>query len=160
MNPIIEAILGVVSGPLDSLLSRFFPSAEKKQEAAAAIQQMLIEQQGAIVQATIAAQQGQIDTNKVEAASASIFVAGWRPFIGWVCGAALAWQFVIAPLLTYCLGVYAAETGHTLPPLPVLDSAQLYPVLMGMLGLGTMRTVEKIQGVSRSSLSDQPQSNP
>ena len=154
MNPIFQAILGVVSGPLDGLLSRFFPSAEKKQEAAAAIQQMLIEQLGAIVQATMAAQAAQIDVNKEEAKSASLFVAGWRPAIGWVCGFALAWQFVLAPLITYVLGVYAAETGHTLPPIPVLDSSQLYPVLMGMLGLGGMRTFEKIKGVDRSTLSE------
>ena len=154
MNPIFQAILGVVSGPLDGLLSRFFPSAEKKQEAAAAIQQMLIEQQGAIVQATMAAQKAQIDVNTEEAKSASLFVAGWRPAIGWVCGFALAWQFVLAPLCTYALGVYAAETGHTLPPLPLLDSSQLYPVLMGMLGLGGMRTFEKIKGVDRSTLSE------
>jgi len=156
MNPIFQAILGVISGPLDGILSRFFPSAEEKQKAANEIQKMLAEQQGAIVAATLAAQQGQIDTNKEEAKSASVFVAGWRPFIGWVCGSALAWQFVLAPFATYGLGIYAAFYGVKLPPLPVLDSAQLYPVLMGMLGLGTMRTVERINGVARNSLKDNP----
>ncbi len=154
MNPILSAIMGVVGGPLDSLLSRFFPSKEKAQEFQAELQKIMMEQEGEITKAAIAVQQGQIDVNKVEAASASMFVAGWRPFIGWVCGAALAWQFVMAPFATYILGVYASETGHVLPPLPVLDSSQLYPVLMGMLGLGGMRTYEKLKGVDRSTLAE------
>lgn len=87
---------------------------------------------------------GQIETNKVEAASASVFVAGWRPFIGWVCGAALAYQFVARPLLEFGF----AAAGHPLPKLPGLDST-LWELLFGMLGLGGLRTVEKIKGVAR-----------
>lgn len=86
--------------------------------------------------------QGQIDTNKVEAASPSIFVAGWRPFIGWVCGAAFAFKFIGGPLAV----VLMAMAGHPIT-LPIFDFTEMSTVLLGMLGLGGLRTVEKIKGV-------------
>lgn len=84
----------------------------------------------------------QIETNKTEAAQGT-FRGGWRPFIGWVCGAALAVQFVGAPLLEWG----SAWAGHPAPPMPKLDGV-LWELLFGMLGLGALRTVEKIKGVS------------
>lgn len=85
----------------------------------------------------------QTDTNRVEAASASIFVAGWRPFIGWTCGAAYATQFVAGPLASWA----ASLAGHPLA-FPQLDLGTMMPLLLGMLGLGGMRTFEKINGVN------------
>lgn len=82
----------------------------------------------------------QSDTNTKEAEHASIFVAGWRPFIGWVCGASFAWQYVALPI---CLFV-ATATGHPFVA-PAFDVASMTYVLMGMLGLGTMRSFEKIK---------------
>jgi Holin of 3TMs, for gene-transfer release len=87
----------------------------------------------------------QIEVNKQEAASPSLFVAGWRPWIGWTCGMAFAWAFVLQPLLTFAL----AAAGHKMD-LPTLDLSQMMPVLLGMLGLGAMRTYEKIQGAPGS----------
>jgi hypothetical protein len=87
------------------------------------------------------AQQAAIDQQ--EAASPNLFIAGWRPFIGWVCGVAFAYHFILQPLITYV----AALNGHKVD-LPVFDMQQLSTVLMGMLGLGGLRTVEKIKGVS------------
>ncbi len=87
--------------------------------------------------------QGQIDINKVEAASSSVWVAGWRPFIGWVCGAAFAYKFVLAPAIAF--GLTAA--GHAVV-LPVLDFTEMSTVLLGMLGIGGLRTLEKIKGVA------------
>jgi len=113
-----------------------------------------LKQEGEITKAAIAVQQAQIEVNKVEAASSSLFVAGWRPFIGWVCGAALAWQFVGHPIVTYFVNLYSIKSGVILPPLPQLDGDQLYPILMGMLGLGGMRTFEKLKGVDRSNLKE------
>ena len=82
-------------------------------------------------------------------------MAGWRPAIGWICGAALAWQFVLSPILTYLIGICVAFGWiPKLPPLPVLDTSALYTVLLGMLGLGGMRTYEKINGVSRDTLDE------
>jgi hypothetical protein len=86
----------------------------------------------------------QLDINKTEAAHRSVFVSGWRPMIGWTCGAAMALNFLIFPLASFVL----AQTGH-LVELPNLDMTQMMPVLMGMLGLGGLRTVEKLKQVSK-----------
>jgi hypothetical protein len=82
---------------------------------------------------------GQMEINKVEAAHKSIFVSGWRPFIGWVCGVGLLYNVLLSPIL---------DVWFTMPE---IDPGLLYPVLMGMLGLGGMRTAEKFKGVARSS---------
>jgi hypothetical protein len=152
MNPIISAVLGGID--INGILGRFFPSKEKAQEFKAQLESELLRQEGEITKAAIAVQQAQIEVNKIEAQSSSLFVAGWRPFIGWVCGSALAWQFVGHPMVTYFINLYAVQSGHILPPLPQLDGDQLYPVLMGMLGLGSMRTFEKLKGVDRSTLKE------
>lgn len=85
---------------------------------------------------------GQIEINKMEAASTSVFTSGWRPFIGWTCGAAFAYKFVLAPAVAFALNAYGNPV-----ILPVLDFTEMSSVLLGMLGLGAMRTVEKIKGV-------------
>lgn len=87
--------------------------------------------------------QGQLAINQAEASNSSVFVAGWRPFIGWVCGAAFAYKFVLAPALAF--GMTAA--GHPIT-LPVLDFTEMSTVLLGMLGIGGLRTIEKIKGVA------------
>ena len=87
----------------------------------------------------------QIEVNKAEAASSSVWKGGWRPFVGWVCGTAFAYHFVIQPLAIFGLAAYGMEV----PPLPDFDMGQLMTVLMGMLGLGGLRSFEKTKGVAR-----------
>jgi len=84
----------------------------------------------------------QSEINKVEAGHKSIFVAGWRPFIGWVCGVALAYNFVFRDLMVWALALTYAET----PPPPPLHLEVLTTILYALLGLGGMRTFEKLQG--------------
>ena len=84
----------------------------------------------------------QVEVNNVEAASASVFVAGWRPFAGWVCGAGLAYTFIVRPLLPWVVNLF----GATVPELPAIDGDALMTLLLGMLGLGSLRTVEKVGG--------------
>ena len=134
MLPILGALLPVIG----SVLDRLIPDEAGKAKAKAEMERALID----------ASNQGllaQIDVNKVEAASRSTFVAGWRPFVGWSCGFALAWFFVVAPLLTF-LGSWL---GYPVPPMPVFDMDSLLTILMGMLGLGAMRSFEKVKGVSK-----------
>jgi hypothetical protein len=86
----------------------------------------------------------QSDVNAVEAANANVFVSGWRPFIGWTCGLALAYQYVLAPLvmwITLTMGVHLAAP-------PKLDD-MLWQLVFAMLGMGGLRTFEKIKGVAR-----------
>lgn len=89
-------------------------------------------------------QVAQIQVNTAEAASSSIFVAGWRPAIGWICSAALAYQYILRPLVSWAMVL----TGHqTIGPMPGLDS-NLWELMLGMLGIGGLRTFEKVKGVA------------
>ncbi len=87
--------------------------------------------------------QNQTDINKIEAASTNLFVSGWRPFIGWICGYALAYVAIIEPALRFI----AAMAGYE-GDFPTIDTTITMQVLMGMLGLGGMRSYEKVKGVA------------
>jgi len=78
----------------------------------------------------------QIELNRQEAEHSSIFVAGWRPFLGWVCGLAIAYAYILQPILSGFLKI----------EIPLVDARELYPVIYGMLGLAVTRTIEKGQG--------------
>jgi hypothetical protein len=93
--------------------------------------------------ATVALIQGQLEINKVEAANPSVFVSGWRPAIGWICGAACAWNWIGIPIAKIVL----VTSGITMALAPA-DLTEMMPVLMGMLGLGGLRTLEKINKVA------------
>ena len=112
-----------------TIISKIWPdkSEAEKQQLAAAI--MVV--------------QGQIDTNKAEAANPSVFVSGWRPAIGWVCGAACAWNWIGLPIAKLGLALY----GHPIALTPA-DISEMMPILLGMLGLGGLRSLEKINGVA------------
>jgi hypothetical protein len=127
---------GEIADLASTIINKFFPdkAQQDKDAAAAQLQVMLMQAQ---------AMQAQADVNKTEAASLSIFVAGWRPFIGWVCGSGLGFQFILAPLGTWI----AALAGHPIV-FPTLDLSTLLTLLAGMLGLGGMRTFEKVNGIN------------
>jgi roadblock/LC7 domain-containing protein len=84
---------------------------------------------------------GQNAINQVEAASTNLFVSGWRPFIGWICGIAIGYNFLVIPFAGLFLKIFKADF-----TMPALDMGELWTLVTGMLGLGTMRTVEKLQG--------------
>ncbi len=92
-----------------------------------------------------------------EATCASLFVAGWRPFIGWVCGLAFAWTFLVYPIIQVV--IVTADMSADLERLPVADLTQMMPALLGMLGLGAMRSYERKSGSERNSMSETPNSN-
>lgn len=87
----------------------------------------------------------QLSVNQAEAANASVFVSGWRPAIGWICGAACAWNWIGLPVAVFG----ASLLGVTVSVRPA-DLSEMFPILLGMLGLGGLRTVEKIKGVAAS----------
>ena len=86
----------------------------------------------------------QIDVNKAEAASGSIFKGGWRPFVGWVCGVAMLYHFLLQPIIVFTL----SAAGITFD-LPQFDMGSLMTILMGLLGLGGLRSFEKHKGISK-----------
>lgn len=94
--------------------------------------------------AAVALVQGQLAVNAAEASSGSAYAAGWRPTVGYVCVAGLGYTFLAQPLLPW----FAAVAGVTVPPLPQLDTNVLMTLLLGMLGIGGMRSVEKVKGVA------------
>ncbi len=129
-----------ISAALDiggKIIDRLWP--DPTQRDAAKLELLKLQQSGDLAQIT-----GQLDINKIEAASASAFTSGWRPFIGWVCGTGLAVQFLVAPILTWA----AALAGHPVV-FPSLDMGTLMTLLLGMLGLSGMRTVEKLNGAAK-----------
>lgn len=87
---------------------------------------------------------GQIEVNKIEAASTSLFVSGWRPAVGWTAALGYAYEFLVRPIGNGTL------VAHGLPPaMPGIEVEALSTLLFGMLGLGTLRTVEKLKGVAK-----------
>ena len=86
----------------------------------------------------------QLEVNQAEAANSSMFVAGWRPAIGWVCATALAFQVLVRPAVSTA----ATIAGTAVPELPGIDDS-LWQLMLGMLGLGGLRTIEKIRGAAR-----------
>ena len=85
--------------------------------------------------------QNQVDINKIEAASDNIWKSGWRPAVGWVCVLGLFYEFILMPILPWVLN----SLGHPAQPLPKIDNDSLDTLLYAMLGLGSMRTFEKVK---------------
>ena len=100
-----------------------------------------------LLQAVTSASQAQAEINKIEAGHSSVFVAGWRPFIGWICGIGIAWSFMVHPIAVWTIKMF----GEPNTELPVLETEGLYQLVLAMLGLGGLRTFEKIKGVSRET---------
>lgn len=136
-----EALLGPIADVVKAIVT------DKAQAAAAtdALKQMALKGQLDLqLQQIVAVTTAQADIDKQEAASTSVFVAGWRPAIGWVCAVALTFQYVVRPLAAIAL---QQLHGGALPVLPGLDD-NLWQLMFGMLGMGTLRTIEKAKGVA------------
>jgi len=126
-------MIGQVIEVADKVLGKFIPDKNLKMKL-----------QKEMTMAFHDANLAQIQLNKQEAAHKNIFVAGWRPFVGWICGVALAYHFVLSPVIETIL-----IASGVVMDLPSFEFSQLSSILMGMLGLGGLRTYEKMKGVSR-----------
>ncbi len=129
--------LGSALAPFASKLADLIPDPAAKAAAAAQLQLAQMQMQ---VQLDTA----QLAVNQAEAANKSGFVAGWRPFIGWVCGAALAYEYIAGPFLSWAINL--VHPG--LPPLPPINDVSLGVLTTNLLGMGAMRTFEKVKGVA------------
>jgi len=130
----IQALIG----PVTSLLDKFIEDKDQKARLAHDIATMAARHSHEAAMA-------QVDVNKAEAQHRSIFVAGWRPFLGWCLSFAMAWHFVLAPMTMFVAG----WAGVQVPELPVFDMDSLMTVLLGMLGLGGLRSFEKYKGLTK-----------
>jgi len=131
-------MLQALIGPVSEILDKFIE--DKDQKAALAHEIATMSERHAQELAL-----AQIEVNKAEAESPSIFKGGWRPFIGWICGTAFLYHFVLQPLLLFAIAVFGVEISE----LPEFDMASLMTVLGGMLGLGGLRTYEKQRNLTR-----------
>lgn len=136
--PLIDGVLG--------LLDKIIPDKDAREKAKVLLMQKEMEADLEALKLSVQSDVEQMRVNAEEAKHANVFVAGWRPFIGWVCGIAMAYHFILQPLLAFIIA-NNSELGDV--KLPSFDMDALFTVLMGMLGLGGMRTFEKIKGVAR-----------
>ena len=132
--------LDPISAVLDiggKVIDRLWP--DPIQRSAAQLELLKLQQSGELAQIA-----GQLEINKQEASSTSVFVAGWRPFAGWVCGSALAYSFLVYPLLVWACAIWFPSV---VPP-KLGNDGMLYELLFAMLGLGGLRSFEKFKGVA------------
>jgi hypothetical protein len=133
----ISILLGIGSKVID----RLWP--DPAQRDAAKLELLKMQQSGDLAQLTAetSLMVEQIKVNAAEAQNPSLFVSGWRPGVGWVCVAACGWNWIGLPVAK----VIAVILGHPIDLAPA-DLTEMLPILMGMLGLGGLRTIEKLQG--------------
>jgi hypothetical protein len=136
-------IIDIIAGPVFAIINKLIP--DPAQKAAMQLQAMQMAQAGEFKDLDNQLQRdlAQIAVNNTEAASGDLFKSGWRPSVGWICSAGLGIQFIVAPLASWG----AALAGHPIT-FPALDTATLLTLLGGLLGLGTLRTTEKVKGVA------------
>lgn len=130
-------MLSQLIGPVTGLLDKFIEDKDKKNAIAFELSTMAERHAQELAKA-------QLEVNKAEAAHKSLFVAGWRPAVGWVCVAGMAGNFIVIPLANFALALAGSAVS-----IPLVALSEMMPVLMGMLGLGAMRTAEKVKGVQR-----------
>lgn len=143
MDP-ISAVLSIG----ESLITRLFPDPEKQAEKRLEMAKLAQDGKFAELQAHVQLMLAQIETNKAQAAHKSVFVAGARPFVIWICAASLAFTGIIHPLLTWVWHFCAIEG---VPPEPI-DLGYMGTILSGLLGLGAMRSFDKSKGTQTDSI--------
>lgn len=131
------SILPSLIEPISSLLDKFVENKDQKNLLAHRIATMAERHAHELAK-------GQLEVNKVEAAHKNMFVAGWRPAVGWICAMGMAGNFILIPMANFILALVESEI-----VIPLIALSEMMPVLLGMLGLGAMRTVEKAKGVQR-----------
>ena len=139
MLPLITALIPTIGNVLDKILPDPKAAAQAKLKLAELAQTGALAQLEADTQLAI----GQLEINKADAASGNMWRGGWRPSVGWVCSFALAYTYLVKPLLPWI----ATVAGLDVPALPHVETTELLPLLFALLGLGTMRSYERVKGV-------------
>ena len=126
---------------LGNVLEKIIPDPAAQADAKVKLLEMAQKGDLAVLDAETRLALGQMEINKAEATT-DLFRGGWRPATGWVCVAGLVYQFIVQPILPWLVSV----AGGSVPPLPAIDNETLMVLLTGMLGLGGLRTFEKVKG--------------
>lgn len=120
-------------------------------QATLEIQKAVLDKDSDLNKAVFEAAKAQIDVNAAEATNPSLFVSGWRPAVGWICAIGCAYGFLFQPFLAWVVLLFGAMIHAALPAPPALDMDTLLTLLGGLLGIGGLRTIEKVKGVARNS---------
>lgn len=138
-----ESLISSVVNLGTSLIDRLFPNPADRDKAKLALLEM--QQKGELAQldADLKLALAQVEVNRTEAATGSLFIGGWRPAIGWVCALAIAGQFIAHPLVQWYMAY-----NHLDVTIPSFDFTSLMTIVLSLLGVGALRTVEKIKGVA------------
>lgn len=147
MNPVFAPVLGGIFSTIGDLIDDMHTSDAERMSAQIELGKLGLEEKR--IEADLV--KAQIEVNKAEASHSNIFVSGWRPAIGWTGAAAMAYQFLLYPMLVWAWSLMQANgwvPGDLQPP-PMLDTDALWVILSGMLGIAGMRSVEKVKGVTR-----------
>ncbi|CAL9983976.1 holin [Vibrio phage D81] len=150
-------ILDPLSAALElgtSVINKIWPDPVKQAEEQRKLQELYQKGDLAQLNAEVQLMLGQLNVNKVEAANKSIFIAGWRPFIGWVGGVAMAYQFIIYPILIWVWAIAQARgyVSIDLSAPPIIETGALFSIVTAMLGIGAMRSHDKKQRTQTDSL--------
>lgn len=148
--PILGDIFNSVFGKVGDVVSEVIVDKDKKNEIKAQLERIKLEAMDKADQRLHEEMIGQIEVNKEEAKSESVFVAGWRPAVGWIGAAGIGYSFVVEPILSWSARVMFHYTGT----FPSLNYSELMILVGGMLGFGTFRTYEKVQGVAQTPPED------
>ena len=131
-----------------TIIDKIWPDADEAEKRKLELATIAHSGDMARLQAEVKSLVGQLEINKQEASHKSIFVAGWRPAVGWICAAGLGWNFVLQPLISWIAFISGVEMAQA----PSLDISELLTLLFGMLGLGAYRMREKEKGVASDSM--------
>ena len=137
--------LAALIGPVAAIIDKLLPDKEAADKAK--LKLIELEQEGNLAElgAMVELNKAQADINRQEAAHDSLFVAGWRPFIGWTCGLGVFWQFVGLPLASFAIVTFSDDK----IALPSIPAESLFELVFAMLGMGGLRTFEKLKGKAR-----------
>lgn len=130
------------------VIDRVFPDPATQAEAKLKLFELQQSGELAALEAETRLALGQLEVNKAEASSGSVFVSGWRPAVGWICAGGVAWNYVVHPLMIWIAFLWGVDVSTA----PELDIGDLLVLLGGMLGLGALRTGEKMRGVARGGI--------
>lgn len=139
MVPLIASLLPIIGSVLDKVI----PNTAEREKAKLELQLKLAENETELLKLFTQIDTGQIEINKEEAKSSSLFVSGWRPCVGWVSAFGCAWAFVLKPVADWALAA-----AHSTVTTPVLNTGELMSLLLGLLGMGAIRSFEKVKGVA------------
>lgn len=135
------SIAEIIAGPILKIIDKVLPDAGAKDAAKLKLLELAQAGELAELSATVEMSKAQNEVNKTEAASNSLFASSWRPAMGYCCVAIFASNYIFVPLLAWVAAFYP-----DIPAPPRLDIGEVMPVLLGMLGLGSLRTVERVKG--------------